>query len=398
MKRHLTNKLVRYLKPAKEGQYVVRDKALPGFFVVVGKRAKTYTVQIETRRLGKRQTTRQTIGRADQIDCGDARKEARLLIGGIQTGTVEAVAKNGRVTLGQAWRSYRELMAQRVAAGERSQRTLDGYRDHVERVLSDWLDTPLRDLSEDAQGVAERHREITATHGPYIANRALKTLRTIYLHARKTRMEKGLPAELPTDACLFNTEERRNGGMAQSELGPWNKQRLALDSPIRREYHLFMLLSGSRPDALRRAKCSDLDRDRGVLHFPDPKGGTRKAFDMPLSGAMIECLDRVKAAGRVMYAAQAETFIFPANSDEGCISWTQEPRDRLSHWGVDLRQTYATACRAVGLGEFDARVLLNHSLGDVSAGYVTTAALLDHLRAGQEKVSAYLVEGLLKKV
>ena len=392
----LGNKLVRDLPPAQEGQYVVRDEKLPSFFVVVGRRARTYTIQVDVRSLGRRQTIREVIGRADEWDATDARKEARARIGNLQTGAREATARRGRVTLRAAWAGYRDLLERRVAAGERRQRTLEGYTDCVERLLEGWLDTPLRDLSKDAQGVSERHVEITRRHGPYAANHSMKALRAIYKHARKTRMERGLPAENPIDAVVFNPETRRSTGMDPAGLVEWHRQRLALPNPTRREFHLLLLLSGGRPHALKRARWSDLDVARRTLHFPDPKGGPRRAFDTPLSGAMLRCLWRAREAGRMMYAARAEHFIFPANTAAGCLSVTREDRHVLSRWGNDLRQTYATAARACEVGEVYIRILMNHSLGgDVNTGYVTAGALFDQLLQAQERVSRYLVAGLL---
>ena len=390
----LTNRLVRTLPLAQRGQYVVRDQTLPGFFVVVGRRTRTYTIQVDTRRLGRRRTVREAVGRVEDWDAGEARSEAKTRIGALQTGAREATTRRGRVTLRAAWASYRDYLQQRVAAGERSQRTLDGYEDSVERLLKSWLDTPLRDLSDDAHGVAERHREITRRHGAYAANHAMRALRAMYRYARKTRMERGLPAEQPTDAVRFNNETRRSTGMSRDELADWHLQLRALPNPVRQEFHLFMLLSASRPDALRRARWEHLNVDRRVLHFPDPKGGARRAFDMPLSRAMLRCLARARRAGRVMHGGAARTFIFPADTPTGHISETKENRGKLAKWGGDLRQTYRTAAQAVGLGEMDVHLLMNHSLGGVSAGYITPGALLDHLVAQQGRVSRYLVAGL----
>lgn len=388
----LTNKLVRGLPPARGGQYVVRDERLPGFHVVVGRRARTYTIQVDTHRLGQRKTVKEAIGRAGEWDADDARKEARARIGGLQTGARETTAR--RVTLGMAWAGYREELEHKVAAGNRSPRTLKGYRDSVERVMADWLDTPLRDLSENTRGVAERHREISERHGGVTANHAMKVLRAIYNHARKTRMERGLPAEGPTDAVRFNNETRRDTGMDSAELAAWHRQLRALPNPIRQEFHFFCLLSGGRPDATRRARWEHLDVARRTLRFPDPKGGARKAFDMPLSRAMLRCLHRARRAGRVIHGRQAETYIFPADTPTGCMTDTREPRDRLAKWGGDLRQTYRTAAAIVGLGEMDAHLLMNHSMGGVSAGYITRGAMLDHLIAQQERVSGWLVAAL----
>jgi hypothetical protein len=49
----LTDAAVRALPLAGEGQYIVRDTELPGFFVVVGTRTKTYTIQTDAVRGSK---------------------------------------------------------------------------------------------------------------------------------------------------------------------------------------------------------------------------------------------------------------------------------------------------------------------------------------------------------
>lgn len=46
-KMSLTNQAVKALPFSDKGQYVVRDTDLKGFFIVVGKASKTYTVQVE---------------------------------------------------------------------------------------------------------------------------------------------------------------------------------------------------------------------------------------------------------------------------------------------------------------------------------------------------------------
>src|SRR5947207_11740645 len=58
----------------------------------------------------------------------------------------EAVRLPGLITLRQAWARYRT--AHLVRKG-RSQRTIDGYRDHVERLFAEWLDVPLQELGMD---------------------------------------------------------------------------------------------------------------------------------------------------------------------------------------------------------------------------------------------------------
>jgi hypothetical protein len=89
----------------------------------------------------------------------------------------EVVRRPEQITLRQAWARYRT--AHLVRKG-RSQRTIDGYRDHVERLFAEWLDLPLQELGMDPGKVVMRHDDITEEHGPYIANGSMRTLRAIY--------------------------------------------------------------------------------------------------------------------------------------------------------------------------------------------------------------------------
>lgn len=110
-------------------------------------------------------------------------------------------------TLKQAWQRY--LEAHLIRKG-RSEKTISGYRDHVERLFSEWLDTPLLDLANDPGRVAKKHDELTKENGPYMANGSMWTLRAIYNHARKTN--RSLPPDNPADAVDWNQE--RSAGIA----------------------------------------------------------------------------------------------------------------------------------------------------------------------------------------
>ncbi len=299
--------------------------------------------------------------------------------------------------MAEAWERYKAVLERKVVVGKRSQRTVDSYNDHVTRILGKWLKTPLRHLSEEAEMVAGEFDRITRKHGPVMANRSLKSLRMIYRFAR-TRIDRTLPSGLPTDSIDWHEEVRRDTALAYGDLAGWAAQLQKLP-PVRRAFHEFTLLSGCRPDALRQAEWKHLDVKARTLFFP---GSTMKAgrdFTLPLSREMLATLCRAKRAGQHDHRVNARQWIFPAgHSRQGCLSWTREDRvNVLSHWGSDLRQSWATAARACGIGELFAHILLDHSLGTVSSGYVTPAALGAPLWAAQARVSAYLVAGMKGK-
>ena len=153
-----------------------------------------------------------------------------------------------------------------------------------------------------------RHEKITAEHGPYIANGSMRSLPAIYNHARKTA--RYLPAENPVIAVDWNVEKRRNTALGVAELASWADDLRALPNPVRREFHFLLLLSGSRPDALKRARIGHVNFRTRILHIPKPKGGEEKAFDIPLSRPMIRCLVRLMRLGRVLYPAKRDIRCF----------------------------------------------------------------------------------------
>ncbi|MCK1462994.1 MULTISPECIES: integrase arm-type DNA-binding domain-containing protein [unclassified Bradyrhizobium] len=408
----LNDKSIAQLATPKEGWYLARDTELKGFFVVVGKRKRTFTVQGDLRQGGKRASSiRVSIGDTRELTTRAARAIAKEYLAQISRGLRPKTAKQGgdaglgqvgnevntevaAVTLRHAWQRY--LEAHLIRKG-RSEKTISGYRDHVERLFAEWLDTSLGGLAEDPARVAKKHDEITKENGPYIANGCMRTLRAIYNHARKTN--RSLPRDNPADAVDWNEEKRRDTGMGISDLTEWFRELAVLENPIRREFHLLTLLCGSRTTALQQVKPSHIDFHSRTLHIEKPKGGRKRAFDIPLSREMILCLIRAIRFGRQMYPLQSQKWVFPGDSESGHLAETKEDRDTLSKWGNDLRQTFRTIATAAGVSEFDAKLLMNHSIPGVNAGYVTRHKLLeDHLRSQQQAISTAVFSALGKSL
>jgi hypothetical protein len=132
----LTDALIDRLPPALKGLYVVRDEEQPGFFIVVGKRTKTYTIQSDLRRGSSRKCLRIAIGRHGDPSLSTrlARAKARELMGRIARGEdpTESQPRAEGPTLRQAWDRYEEAHLRRKG---RSDWTIEGYRELVEKVL-----------------------------------------------------------------------------------------------------------------------------------------------------------------------------------------------------------------------------------------------------------------------
>ena len=391
----LTDKLIARLPFAQEKQFKVRDTELPGFFLLVGKARKSFLVQGEYWRNGVREFAAQIkVGEFDDLTTREARRKAREVLGSVargqRPGETRTGGRAGPITLRQAWDRYRDAHMIRKA---RSPGTIANYQDHMDRLFEDWLDKPLARLGRDPKLVLDRHEKITKENGPYIANGSMRSLRAIYNHARKSNPD--LPVVNPVTAIDWNREQRRNTGMGLQDTGQWLIELFGLTNPVRREFHLLTLLSGSRPTALKGVRIKDIDLQRRVIHIPSPKGGEKRAFDIPLSRAMILCIIRAIRIGRISHPEQARTWLFPADSETGHLEEHKEDRRVLSKWGNDLRQTYRTLAQAAGVSELDVHLLMNHSLPGVNAGYITRDQLLrDHLRKQQQRIAALIMNAV----
>jgi integrase len=384
----LTDKIVRGKPPATGGQYLVRDAALPGFFVVVGKRTKTFTVQCDVKdELGRRRTKKVAIGQVGELSVAQARAKAKATLGALQVeGKFEERRKEW--TLGEAWEHMRDF--ELPGKGSRP-RTVDGYEKTIRRLMGDWRDVPLRRFADKPYLVTERHRAITNKNGDYAANHFGRAFRRLYNYAQ-AKLDRTLPVTAWSKVISFNREYRRNTGMGEGELSGWFAQLAALPNGVRREFHLLTLLSGSRPDALSRAEWRHVDVRRRALHIPDPKGGEHRAFDIPLSRPMLASLARARRAGRMLAPRQAERFIFPAaKSKSGHLVEWKEDRTILSKWGVDLRQSYTIAGEALDVSERTMKRLMNHATQDVTMGYGDRNKMWPRLVAEQERLSAHLM-------
>src|SRR5204863_122103 len=152
--------------------------------------------------------------------------------------------------LAEAWALYEEEHLRRLG---RSARTIANYRFHVETRLSEWRDTPLAELGRDPRRVAEMHTRITETSGPAQANAVMRTFRILYRFGRRQAPGQ-LPSECPTSAVTLHPERRRNTALGLDKLAAWYEQLQSIKNPIRAEFHLMCLLSGSRPGALKEAR------------------------------------------------------------------------------------------------------------------------------------------------
>jgi hypothetical protein len=83
--------------------------------------------------------------------------------------------------------------------------------------------------------------------------------------------------------------------------------------------------------------------------------------------------------------------VFPANSRSGHIA---EPKEKGLPSPHALLHTYATVANASGVGVYDLKLLMNHSLprGDATSGYVNPD--VEQLRKSQNLVTREIMSAI----
>jgi integrase len=235
-----------------------------------------------------------------------------------------------------------------------------------------------RRYAEEALGLMRRginpNEQKRAAQGRSIT---LQEAADLYLQSNKPRAEKTIKGSIPAE-----------------QLGALHKDTQALPNPIRRDFYLFILFTGLRRKSAAEIRWEHADLDKGMLLIPKPKGGTKRAFTLPLSDLPIEILRRRQSENEKL--TPNSPWAFP--SDQSKTGHIVEPKltpaqkaSMVVPFNVHgLRHTWITAANAAGLSPYDIKMLTNHMLpkGDVTAGYI--GLHMEALRASQQRVTDYL--------
>lgn len=405
----LTDAAVQRLPFAVGKPRILRDTKIAGFHLWIGKKTKSYRFQYELpRENGKRGRTQiELLGehpdaKADQIRAQVLELAARRARGEEVRQAVVVAPKTTALTFNQAWDLYKAA----ITKEGRSPRTIDDYQNKFDRHFADWHDRGLASIArEDATA---KHTEITQrahklrakqkyASGKYAANGSMRFARAVWNFAKDELETPGLPERNPfRSGKLFHKEKARKNGMSPEQLPGWYAQIQALENPIRREMHLFTLLSGLRKTDVLTSQWSKVNWSKPSIFLPSPKGGDERAFELPLSKPMVECLKRVKELGRTYYPEESKTWIFPTEGGH-IVEVKEDGRQKVSHVGHALRHSFRTLAGAAGIDRLRTKILMNHALDrDVTDSYANVPALFTALKEAQEAVSELIVASITK--
>lgn len=376
MKAKITQALVERAPAPERGRSILHaDPELRGFYLIVTPTKRSFYVQSMVN--GRQVRTK--IGDHPAMTAKDARAAAAKTLVGMRGGSNPNEERRKARAKGITLRQALEL---HLAAKPLGERTKSDYRYNCEQYLSDWLDKPLADIGADRAGVRERHVRITRKHGAPSADNVYRVFRAVY--NRGLREHPDLPSN-PTANVDYHGLRRRKVDTNGDRLRAWGKKVLEL-SPVRRDMHLFFILSGMRRTAGITARREHVAASGEALHVPKPKGGTARKFDLPLSRALEDLVAFRMEENELLF--RRSPWIFPSCSEAGHVAEVKQPELDGLH-GHALRHTYATLALESGVPLAELKFLLNHAADSVTLGYLHPS--IDHLRAHQERASRYIL-------
>jgi integrase len=294
--------------------------------------------------------------------------------------------------------TVRQALESRLESNKRLRASTKAiYRYEVEKYLSDWLDTPLQEISRDQ--VLAKHIEISGRTKSK-ADSAMKALGTLYPYARKVLQ---IPVESPVtilyDARAWNGSKPRAAPLAESRLlqlaTALRELESASDASTKQRTFValiyFILLTGLRRNEAAMLTWDRVDFAEGKLTIDATKNGL--VHVLPLSRQLMVWLKLRKLATsgpHVFPGTKASRFGYITGIAELLSKLRKEAGDGFDKFSPhDLRATFATVAERCQVNTYTLKKLLNHKPSDVT-GIVYVQPSQEDLRDAMERIGSRL--------
>lgn len=353
------------------GSGIHRDEQVKGLMVICHASTKTYAVQGDVRRNGRHvRTVRVKIDRCDRVGLREARNRAKSLMSQIQSG-IDPTARpdESGITLKQALGTH-------LSEKKFSPRTVESYNYHLDHYLTRFRNRAVVDISR--QEVRDLFDSLKRTRGETTAAGAMRTLRAAINTAM--RVDETIGGN-PVAALRVPSPKRRE--VDALDLGAWWKDVHKL-TPIRRDLHIAMMMTGARRSSIVQVRREDVDIDRGILTFRHMKTGGQMLFPL---GWRLSTMLHARILGD---EAIGSPWLWP--SATSVCGHVTEPKEGALPSPHEYRHHARTLFIASGVPYAESALLLGQKLPGASGGYVHAEHLVEHLRGHAQALEDLVYE------
>jgi len=360
---------LRRLKP-ESSEYIRRDRDLVGFAVRM-KRTGNAALFVEARVAGSGKQRRQTVATFDPATIDDvivrtARADAMKILGEWKGGHDTVVDAVGEMPTLQA------VLDRYITVRNLKDSTATEYQLLLDTHLKPWSD---RGIDTVKPGDVKRlHANIAS---PSRADAALRVFRALWNFAWSDNLdddtgESRLKGKNPCDVLrglgAWNGNKPKSSHVSRSQFPAWHTavmelkpERITSRVDAVRDLFQFCLYTGVRLSEALNLTDDDVDIGAATFTLRDTKNGTD--FTLPASKPVAAILVRRSGTGRLFPIERASLQRYRAQVTAASgVTFTVH----------DLRRTFATHARDIGLSKSLVGELLNHKTGrDVTAGYIS---------------------------
>jgi len=355
MPRHkLTDAFIRNVKPPSAGQVEYWDALTPGFGIRVsygGRKA----FQTMTRINGK--LHRFGMGFYPRISLADARGRADQVLRDAAKGISPEgrEAEQQREAQAERLNSFRAVAAEFMEDHAKNLRT----RGEMQRMLTAdllpaWGDRPISSITRADIKALLREK---ASRAPIAANRLLALISKIFTWALDEEIIGASPAvrlKRPAE------ESERERSLSAEEIRILWPAFTAIGYPF--GYAMkFLLVTGQRRGEVSGMKWSEIDGDGWTL--PGSRSKSKQGHRVPLSTLAREILEQSPHVGEYVFSARGGPI-------EGWDAAKNRVAVPVAPWRIhDLRRTFATHLRSLGVDRLVVSKLLNHAEAGITKIY-----------------------------
>ena len=168
-----------------------------------------------------------------------------------------------------------------------------------------------------------------------------------------------------------------------------------------RDYAVFVLITGKRKGESSSLKWSNVKWEEGVIILDKDDTKTKKVDVIPMTNLLYYLLKtRLEARGETQGTSKHPKWVFQSRAGDGHIvnpyknfNKVADELAKVKDIGFavrphDLRRTFSTATKELGIPKEDLAVLLNHAKSDVTDTYVSTG--VEYKRGKLKQVEDYM--------
>lgn len=400
-----TQRLLDSLSPVPPGQPApikYQDTALPGLWLHVGRKDKSFFAVRNLQRGGKWQMVRVLVGKYPEMAIDTARAEAALVLGRMGKGEDPTRSPLGNtdvrnILVSEAFARYTES---RLKSGKMRESTAQAMGYHAKKYLEPLLLRPVASLTpSDIINARRAVKAKTAGDGAFRYLRAVLTyIDNVAYDTTGEPLWPRNPVRALATERMWSRPAAKSRALSPEEIGKViqvvrDRSEKAssvgmLEQMTTPDYVLFLLFTGCRKSEASGLQWKDVDAEKGKVTFRNTKNGEDRTI--PIPAFLTSILSRRKNL------SGTEKWVFPGTGESGHLEDAKRFLAGLAktlgieHFSAhDLRRTFITQGKQHMPG-YHTEHIVGHRLGTVTGRHYDRPGLED-LRRSVETLAAKML-------